>query len=181
MKSLYRRNRKSSQEWVRKCSKQGEALPQPRANVADPILDTENTMPPAIALLQEPLVAYALLVGAAAALLRAVYVPQLLPGFAGIAAGLLALLAYLPQTPSPRGFVLLALGLALLNAEFRFSTYGSAGTLGLAASFYGSWSLLQHSAGPGRWFPSVAAAALGTLALLATVVHGWRRRTLPPA
>jgi membrane-bound ClpP family serine protease len=137
-------------------------------------------MPPSIAVLQQPGVAYGLLVVAAAGLLRSAYVPSaFLPGFTGVAAALLALLAYLASPPPAAAVLLLALGIALLNAELLFTTFGCAGAAGLAAAFYGSWQLLeaQSSAPP---LVRVCAAALGTLALLATVFRGWRRRTLPP-
>ena len=137
-------------------------------------------MPLPIAVLQEPSVAYGLLVVAAVGLLRVAYVPgSFLPGFAGVAAALLALLAYLTSPPPATGVLLLALGIALLNAEFLFATFGCAGAAGLAAAFYGSWQLLEAEdlAPP---FSRAGAAGLGTLALLATVLRGWRRRTLAP-
>jgi membrane-bound ClpP family serine protease len=101
-----------------------------------------------------------------------------LPGFAGIAAALLALLAYLTSPPPATGVLLLALGIALLNAEFLFATFGCAGAAGLAAAFCGSWQLLEAQ-GAAPPLPRACAAGLGTLALLATVLRGWRHRTLP--
>ncbi len=136
-------------------------------------------MPPSIAVLQQASVAYGLLVVAITGLLRVAYVPSaFLPGFTGVAAGLLALLAYLTAPPPAAAVLLLALGIALLNAELLFTTFGCAGAAGLAAAFYGSWQLLeaQSSAPP---LVRACGAGLGTLALLATVLRGWRRRTLP--
>ncbi len=136
-------------------------------------------MPLSIAVLEQPSVAYGLLVVAAAGLLRFAYMPSaLLAGFTGTAAALLALLAYLASPPPASAVLLLALAIALLNAELLFATFGCAGAAGLAAAYYGSWQLLAaHGAVP----PLVrgCGAALGTCALLATVLHGWRGRTLP--
>jgi membrane-bound ClpP family serine protease len=138
-------------------------------------------MSPAIALLRDPIVAYGLLIAATVGLLRSAYVPSFVPGFVGVAAALLALLAYLATPPQTNGALLIALGIALLNAEFRFTTYGCAGVAGIAAAFYGSWQLLQIGldAGASALLARTAAATLGTAALLATVLGGWRRRTLP--
>ncbi len=136
-------------------------------------------MPLSVAVLQEPIAAYGLLVVAAAGLLRVVYVPgAFVPGFTGIAAALLAILAYLATPPPATGLLLLALGIALLNAEFVFTTFGCAGAAGMAAAFYGSWLLLEA---PGAAPPLARGclAGAGTLALLAAVLRGWRRHTLP--
>jgi membrane-bound serine protease (ClpP class) len=135
-------------------------------------------MPLSIAVLREPIVAYGLLVVAAAGLLRVVYVPgAFLPGFTGTAAALLAILAYLATPPPAAGLLLLALGIALLNAEFVFTTFGCAGAAGLVGAFYGSWQLLDAPAVPP--FARGCVAGLGAFTLLVTVLRGWRRRTLP--
>jgi membrane-bound ClpP family serine protease len=148
------------------------------ASVLCPVAEMRD-MPPSIAVLNAPIVAYGLIVLAAAGLLRIAYVPSaFLAGFTGMSAALLALLAYLATPPPIAGVLLLALGIALLNAEVLFTTFGCAGAAGLAAAFYGSWQLLDTT---GAAPPLVRAciASLGTFALLATVLRGWRRRTLP--
>jgi membrane-bound serine protease (ClpP class) len=139
-------------------------------------------MPLAVAGLDQPLLAYYLLVGALAALVYATYVPHaFVVRFTAIAAALLTLLAYLHQPPSPLGFVLLLLGVALLNLEFLLPTFGAAGSGGIAATVVGSWWLLEPAtralSRPGYW--RLAVAASGTLLLLAAVLRGVRRRTLP--
>src|SRR5690606_33832002 len=92
-------------------------------------------MPLAIAILHHPLAAYVLLVVALAAGIHAVYVcGAFVAGFVSVAAGLLAVIAYLGTAPSRAGLVTLALGAILLNVEFRVPTYGVAGVAGLAAA-----------------------------------------------
>ncbi len=159
-------------------AKRGVRTVRVRASVLCPVVEMQD-MPPSIAVLHAPIVAYGLIVLAAAGLLRIAYVPSaFLAGFTGTAAGLLALLAYLATPPPTAGVLLLALGIVLLNAELLFTTFGCAGAAGLATAFYGSWQLLDTTAAAP---PLVRAciASLGTLALLATVLRGWRHRTLP--
>jgi membrane-bound serine protease (ClpP class) len=139
-------------------------------------------MPLPILLLAHPAAPYALLVATVVALLRAAYAPaRFVPAFAGVAALLLAALASLAAPPPTAGLLLLALVVALLNVEFALATYGCAGAGGLAAALCGSWLALDDAAPPG--FPGAtvraAMALIGTLAIAATVLHGWRRRTLP--
>jgi membrane-bound ClpP family serine protease len=139
-------------------------------------------MPFAIVLLEHPAAPYALLVAAVVALLRATYVSSpFVPAFAGIAAGLLAGLAAFAAPPPPLALLLLALGIALLNAELALATYGVAGAAGFASALCGSWLSLDGAAPPGVAGFALRAAAtlLGTLAIAVTVLHGWRRRTLP--
>ena len=138
-------------------------------------------MPFAIAALDQPASRYCLVVIAMAASVyaggaRAAFVPS----FAGLAAALLAMLAYLNEPLSTAGLALLALGVALMNAEFLLPTFGCAGASGIAATLAGSWRLLEsHATEATPWPWRVALAFLGTGLLLVAVGRAWRLRTLP--
>jgi membrane-bound serine protease (ClpP class) len=139
-------------------------------------------MPLAVAALSHPAAGYCLVVIAIAGLVyargaRAAFVP----GFAGVAAALLAVLAYLHEPPSAAGLLALAVGVALMNVEFVLPTFGCAGAGGVATALWGSWRLLEHCAPveiPLSW--RIALTLGGTGLLLAAVGRAWRLRTLPP-
>jgi len=131
-------------------------------------------MPFAVALLAAPAGAYGCLVVALAAVVYAYHARTFVPAFTGVAAAALTLLAFLQHRPDPAAAAALALGAALLHAEFRFATYGAAAVLGLATCAVSSWLLL----GPPTWLRA-AATLLGTLLLFTAVLRGMRVRTLP--
>lgn len=139
-------------------------------------------MPFAIAALDQPASAYCLVVIAMAALVYAGGArTAFVPGFAGLAAALLAVLAYLNEPLSTAGLVLLALGVALMNVEFLLPTFGCAGAGGIAVALGGSWRLLEpHGTAPTALPWRIALAIVGTGLLLAAVGRAWRLRTLPP-
>ncbi len=141
-------------------------------------------MPFAVALLAHPAGAYACVVLALAAFVYAVHTREFVPLFTAVCAALLTGLAFAHTPPHATGLGLLVAGLALLQAEFLLPTYGAAFLTGVAASGLGSWLLLGATAvarvtlgAPAR----VALAVLGTALLLASVLRGFRRRTLPRA
>jgi membrane-bound ClpP family serine protease len=137
-------------------------------------------VPLAVALLAHPAGAYVALVAAIAGLFYGAHVRRFVPLFAGVCAGVLALLGFLHVPPHGAALPLIAVGVALLTAEFRFGSVGAAGALGLAGAFAGSWLLLAPPAIeplPPPWRALLALA--GTLALALAVLAGWRRATLP--
>jgi len=135
-----------------------------------------------VALLDHPGGAYGALVVTIAALVHAYHTRAFVPAFAAVAGATLAALAFQHRDPDVTGLAALALGVALLHAEFLWSSYGLAALLGLSACTYGSWLLL--AAGGAAW-PALpvpwrlAAALLGSSLLLAAVLRGMRVRTLP--
>ena len=128
----------------------------------------------AVALLAAPAGTYGCLVVALAALVYAWHARAFVAAFTGVSAAALTLLAFLLYRPDATATATLALGVALLHAEFRFATYGAAAALGLATCAWSSWLLLA----PPTWL-RVAATALGTSLLFAAVLRGMRARTLP--
>jgi membrane-bound ClpP family serine protease len=139
-------------------------------------------LPWPVALLDHPAGAYAALVVAVAALVHAYHTRAFLPAFVGVSAGALTALAFLHREPDTMGLAALALGVALLHAEFLWSTYGLAALFGLACSALGSWRLLAPVVTGWPALPTslrVAAALLGSSLLFAAVLRGMRVRTLP--
>ncbi len=139
-------------------------------------------MPWPIALLAHPAGAYGALVVTLAALVHAYHTRAFVPAFTAVSAAALTTLAFLHRAPDATGIVALALGVALLHAEFLWSTYGLAALLGLGTSAWGSWQLLASAGGTLPALPTplrIAAALLGSLLLLAAVLRGMRVRTLP--
>jgi membrane-bound ClpP family serine protease len=140
-----------------------------------------NLMPFAVALLCHPAGAYGFFVVTLAAFVYAYHTRSFVPGFTAASAGALTTLAFLQLPPDSDGVLRLVLGVVLLQCEFLVPTYGAALLAGLAASFWGSWLLL---APPGATpalapAPRLALALAGTAALLASVLRGFRLRTLP--
>lgn len=133
-------------------------------------------MPFAVALLCHPVGMLAALVAALVAALYAAQSRRFLPAFTAVACGLLTLLAFLQAPPSTAGLAWLALGLALLHAEFLWPTYGVAALLGIGSAAAGSCVLLVALAPATRF----AVALLAALTLLAAVARTMRLRTLPP-
>ena len=139
-------------------------------------------MPFAVAALSQPASAYCLVViGVAGLAYAGVARAAFVPGFTGIAASLLAVLAYWHAPPSVAGLVALVLAAALMNLEFLRPTFGCAGASGIVAGVGGSWRLLEHPTlvqTPLPW--RIALAVGGTAVLLAAIGRAWRLRTLPP-
>ena len=139
-------------------------------------------MPFAVAALNQPAAAYGLVIIAIAGLVYAgVARAAFVPGFAGVAAALLAVLACLHEPPSALGLIGLGVGVVLMNIEFVLPTFGCAGAGGIAATLWGSWQLLEPYARIEARLPwRIALAVAGTGLLLAAVCRAWRSRTLPP-
>jgi membrane-bound ClpP family serine protease len=139
-------------------------------------------LPWPVALLDHPAGAYGVFVVALGALVHAYHTRAFVPAFTALSATALAALAFAHRTPDPTGLAALALGVALLHAEFLRSTYGLAALLGLCACASGSWQLLASAGAVWPALPMplrIAAALLGSLLLLAAVLRGMRVRTLP--
>ena len=139
-------------------------------------------MPLPVALLAHPAGAYGALVVTIAALVHAYHTRAFVPAFTAVSASALTALAFLHRAPDATGLVALALGVALLHAEFLWSTYGLAAVLGLGACTTGSWQLLASEGAPWPALPTplrIAVALLGSLLLLVAVLRGMRVRTLP--
>lgn len=138
-------------------------------------------MPLPVALLAHPAGAYGALVVTIAAFIHAYHTRAFVSAFTAVAGAALTALAFLHNAPDATGLAALALGIALLHAEFLWSTYGLAALLGLGACTLGSWELLASAtASPALPTPlRVAAALLGSLLMLAAVLRGMRVRTLP--
>jgi len=140
-------------------------------------------MPLAVALLCHPAGAYGFVVVTLAAFVYACQARTFVPAFTAVAAAALTGLAFLHVPPSPYGLLLIGLGVALLQVELLLATYGTALVAGLAACVAGSWLILAPPHGATVVLaaaPKLAIAVTGSLALLAAVLHGFRRRTLPP-
>jgi membrane-bound serine protease (ClpP class) len=140
-------------------------------------------MPFAVALLCHPAGAYACLVTALAGLVYACHTRRFVPAFTAASAAALTTLAFLQVTPDAGGVALVALGVALLQAEFVLPTYGAALVTGCAAGIAGSWRLLAAAAETTPALPAAVRLALaiaGTLTLLAAVLRSFRLRTLGP-
>jgi membrane-bound serine protease (ClpP class) len=134
-------------------------------------------MPLAVALLCHPAGSYVCLVTALAAFVYSCHVRRFVPAFTAASAAALTVLAFVQVPPDAAGVVLLALGVALLQAELVLPTYGAALLGGCAASVAGSWRLLEVTPA----LPMVLRLALaiaGTSALLVAVLRGFRLRTL---
>jgi membrane-bound ClpP family serine protease len=142
----------------------------------------DTTLPLPVALLAHPAGAYGALVVTIAALVHAYHTRAFVPAFTADSAAALTVLAFLHHAPDAAGLVALALGVVLLHAEFLRSTYGLAALLGLGACALGSWQLLASTGTAWPALPPplrVAAALLGSLLILASVLRGMRVRTLP--
>jgi membrane-bound ClpP family serine protease len=140
-------------------------------------------MPIAVALLCHPAGAYGFVVVTLGAFVYACQARTFVPAFTAFAAAALTALAFLHVPPSPHGLLLIGLGVALLQCELLLPTYGTALMAGIAACVGGSWLLLAPPHGATvvlATAPKLAVAVTGSLALLAAVLHGFRRRTLPP-
>ena len=101
---------------------------------------------------------------------------RFLPAFTAVSAALLTILAFLQVPPSAAGLAWLAVGIALLHAEFFWPTFGIAGLLGFGTAAWGSCLLLAALAP----VPRSVIALLTALLLLAAVARTMRLRTLPP-
>ena len=146
-----------------------------------PLYRRISPLPFAVALLCHPAGAYGFIVVALGASAYACTTRSFVAAFTAASAAVLSALAFLHIEPSFSGLLLLALGVMLLQCELWFATYGTALVLGFATSLLGSWLVLAPAgATPVLSAEAKAALALaGSLALLATVLHGYRRRTLP--
>ena len=139
-------------------------------------------MPFSVALLDHPAGAYGALVVTIAALLHAFHTRAYMPALIGAAGAALTTLAFLHRGPDATSLAALALGIALLHAEFLWSTYGAAALLGFSSCTFGSWQLLSAAGGAWPALPvplRAAATLLGTSLLFAAVLRGMRVRTLP--
>jgi membrane-bound serine protease (ClpP class) len=137
----------------------------------------ETPMPFAVALLCHPAGAYVCLVTALAAFVFTCHARSFVPAFTTASAAALTTLAFLQVPPDLAGPALLALGVALLQAELLVPTYGAALVAGCAACIAGSWRLL--AAAP--LLPPEARLAFalgGTALILVAVLRGFRLRTL---
>ncbi|HJR68524.1 MAG TPA: hypothetical protein VKA43_00615, partial [Gammaproteobacteria bacterium] len=104
------------------------------------------------------------------------------PAFAAVSGAALTALAFLHRAPDAAALLALGLGVALLHAEFLWSTYGLAALLGVGACGLGSWQLLASAGAAWPALPTplrIAAALLGSVLMLAAVLRGMRVRTLP--
>jgi membrane-bound ClpP family serine protease len=140
-------------------------------------------MPLAVALLCHPAGAYGFVVVTLGSFVYACQVRTFVPAFTASAAAVLTGLAFLHVSPSPHGLLLLGLGVILLQCELLLATYGAALIGGLAACVAGSWLLLAPQPGATVVLaaaPKLAIAVAGSLALLAALLRGFRRRTLAP-
>jgi len=138
-------------------------------------------MPFAVALLSHPAGAYACLVTALAAFAHACHTRRFVPAFTAASAAALTMLAFVQVPPDTAGVALVALGVAVLQAELMLPTYGAALVGGCSAALTGSWRLLAAAADAAPALPAplrVALAIAGTLLLLAAVLRGFRLRTL---
>jgi hypothetical protein len=150
--------------------------------LSSPRLEEESALPWPVALLDHPAGAYAVLVAALGALVHACHTRTFVPAFTAVAATALTALAFLHRTPDATALAALVVGIALLHAEFLWSTYGLAALLGLSACACGSWQLLAPAGGTWPALPAtlrIAAALLGSGLLLAAVLRGMRVSTLP--
>jgi hypothetical protein len=139
-------------------------------------------LPLPVALLDHPAGAYGALVVTIAALIHAYHTRALVPAFAAVSGAALTALAFLHRAPDATALVALGLGVALLHAEFLWSTYGLAAVLGVGACGLGSWQLLASAGAAWPALPTplrIAAALLGSVLMLAAVLRGLRVRTLP--
>jgi len=137
-------------------------------------------MPFAVALLCDPAGAYACLVTTLAAFTFACHTRAFVPAFTAASAAALTTLAFLQIPPDTTGVALVALGVALLQAELMLPTYGAALVAGCAAGIAGSWRLLAAAADAAPALPAplrFALAIVGTSVLLAAVLRGFRLRT----
>jgi membrane-bound ClpP family serine protease len=132
-------------------------------------------MPFVVALLCQPLGAYAALLLAVIAALYAAQSHGFVAACACVSATLLTLLAFLEVPPSVAGLAWLGVAVALLHAEFLWPTFGTAAALGVGSAAWGSYLLLATLEPPAR----IAAALVGALLLLAVVARTMRLRTLP--
>jgi membrane-bound ClpP family serine protease len=137
-------------------------------------------MPFAVALLCHPAGAYGFLVATLAAFVYAYHTRAFVPAFTAASAGALTTLAFLQIQPDSYGLLLIVLGVVLLQCEFLLPTYGAALLTGFAASFCGSWLLLAPPGVTPALAPAarLAIALAGTVTLLATMLRGFRLRTL---
>jgi membrane-bound serine protease (ClpP class) len=140
-----------------------------------------SPMPFAVALLCHPAGAYACLVTALAAFAYACHTRRFVPACTAASAAALTTLAFLQIPPDTAGVALVALGVAVLQAELMLPTYGAAFVAGCSAVLAGSWRLLATAADAAPALPAplrLALALVGTLVLLAAVLRGFRVRTL---
>jgi membrane-bound ClpP family serine protease len=139
-------------------------------------------LPWPVALLEHPAGAYAALVVAVAAFIHAYHTRAFVPAFTAVGGTALAALAFLHRAPDVAGLAALGVGVALLHAEFLWSTYGLAALLGLGACACGSWQLLASGGAVWPALPTplrIVVALIGSSLLLAAVLRGMRVRTLP--
>jgi membrane-bound ClpP family serine protease len=138
-------------------------------------------MPFAVALLCHPVGAYTCFVTALAAFVYAYHSRRFVPAFTAASAGVLTTLAFAHVTPDAAGVALVAVGVGLLQTELVLPTFGAALLAGCASSLAGAWRLLDGAAIVTQALPTtlrLAIAAAGTLTLLASVLRGFRLRTL---
>ena len=135
-------------------------------------------MPFAVALLCHPLGAYALSRRGdrGRVRLRVRTRGSFVPAFTAASAALLTTLAFLQVPPTASAWLLLALGVALLHAEFLLADVRRRRSCsGSRRASSGSWQLLAAAPGAsGTLAPAlrVALAVTGTLTLLAAVLRG---------
>ena len=138
-------------------------------------------MPIPIALLQHPVAVYGLLVVALAGLVYGGLTHSFVSLVVGGAAALLAVLAFATTPPSHMSLLLIAVGIVLINIEFRLPTFGIAGLAGCCAMFTGSLLVLAPSSAftTVLGLPTIAVAGAGTIVLLLAIYGAQRRITLP--
>ena len=105
----------------------------------------------AVALLCHPVGTLTALVTGIVFALSAAQSRRFLPAFTAVSAGLLTILAFLQVPPSAAGLAWLAVGVALLHAEFFSATFGLAGVVGICAAAWGSFFPRQRLRKARRW------------------------------
>jgi membrane-bound ClpP family serine protease len=147
--------------------------------MVQPSRQRSAAVPLAVALLANPMGAYVALVMAIALLIYGVHARRFMPLLTGSAAGLLTLVAFLHVAPNGGALALIFGGVALVHAEFRFATAGTAAILGMSALLGGSWWMLSVAHG-GAPLPEALRALLalaGSASVLQATLLGWRRST----
>ncbi len=136
-----------------------------------------------LAVITHPMIAYGLLlVGLWGLLFEGFHPGGVLPGVVGVVALLVALFAFQLLPTDFAGLALIAVGSALMAAEFFFPTYGSLGIGGLIAFVIGSLVLFDSGA-PGMHISRAVIGALATVGggvILGIVYLGTRAQRRPP-
>ena len=137
-----------------------------------------------LAAITDPMIAYGLLlIGLWGLIFEGFHPGGVLPGVVGVVALLVALFAFQMLPTDFAGLALIAVGSALMAAEFFFPTYGSLGIGGLIAFVIGSLVLFDSGV-PGMDISRAVIGALATVGggvILGIVYLGTRAQRRPPA